>query len=365
MQARKFLIAIALSFFSALSAADSRDLTGRYRLHGAMEMAAELLLRKDGTFAGGVAYGSAQGYAKGIWQIEGGAVHLQSDAANAPRVPGDIDFDIRNSLSLEQMAEYRHYDSERGDKLAKNNYVLEIKHDEFVHHPTINPVNVLLEFSDGAVNKMLWRGGYEWRLSSPFDERRVLKRIGFHDEGGSGATQWFEFSATARWLGFDWKKKPGRKLSFEYPFERNLAEAERYYKNNPEELEHIKSNYLITMYYDDELVKPKINPVNVYWEFEGGSVQKDVWDESKQSLALLPYKARRKLQKIGFQEQGSTRPIQWLEVSPAGRWFSVYWKGHSPGQDDDLSMLFNDMALEIKPNCLVLDLGTGKACFRK
>ncbi len=365
MQTRNVLFAIGLSFFSVLSEANSSDLVGRYYLQGAMEMASELLLKEDGTFASQIVYGSAQGHAKGIWRVEGDAVLLQNDAGTTPRAAGDISFRLQDELTLEEVRGYQDYDSEHGDKLVQNNYVLDIKHDQDIAPPAIDPMDVIFEFSDGSITKLTWEGWTDWRLSLPFYERKALKKIGFGDKGGVGAIQWFEVSNTARWLGIDWKKKPGRKISFDQPFERDLVGAELYYKNNPEELEHIRGHYFIALYYDNELVKPQINPVYVHWRFEDGSVKKELWNETRGQLALLPYGAQRKLQKIGFQEQGSTRPIQWLEVSPTKRWFSVYWKGHPPGQEDDLSMLFNDLALEIKPNCLVLDLGTGKACFRK
>ena len=58
------------SFFAALlwlpvaNAAESRPLEGDYYLYGAMEMAARLVLKKDGSFATAAAYGSANGAAK-------------------------------------------------------------------------------------------------------------------------------------------------------------------------------------------------------------------------------------------------------------------------------------------------------------
>ncbi|MCW8278232.1 hypothetical protein IMF27_23855 [Pseudomonas sp. PCH199] len=365
MQARNVLFAIGMSLFSALSAADSSDLAGRYYLQGAMEMASELLLKKDGTFAGGIAYGAAQGNAKGTWRVDGDVVLLQSDAGNTPRAAGDISFRLQDEFNLEEVKEYQEYDSQRGYKLAHNNYVLEIRRDVDIAPPAINPMDVFFEFSDGTVTNLVWSGWTDWRLSLPFDERKNLKKIGFREKGNTGAIQWFEVSNTARWLAIDWKKKPGRKISFDQPYERDLVETELYYKGNPEELERIKDKYMITLHYDNELIEAEINPVLVHWAFDDGFVQKEIWKESNGELAHLPYVARRKLQKVGFQEQGSKGPVQWLDVSPTGRWFTIFWAGHRPGQEDDLSMMFKDLALEIKPNCLVFDLGVGKACFRK
>lgn len=64
--------------------ADFKSLEGHYFLRGAMEMGAELLLRKDGTFSGGIAYGSADGIAKGSWHVEDNTVTLKTDTASRP-----------------------------------------------------------------------------------------------------------------------------------------------------------------------------------------------------------------------------------------------------------------------------------------
>ena len=46
------------------------------------------LLRKDGTFDAGVAYGSADGFAKGTWQVENNTVTLKSETK--PASNGDL-----------------------------------------------------------------------------------------------------------------------------------------------------------------------------------------------------------------------------------------------------------------------------------
>ncbi|MEI7051718.1 hypothetical protein WCL09_15100 [Pseudomonas koreensis] len=77
-------------FFAALiwlpttqASADTPPLDGHYYLTGAMEMGAELMLRKDGTFDAGVSYGSADGFAKGTWQVENNTVTLKSNTKPA------------------------------------------------------------------------------------------------------------------------------------------------------------------------------------------------------------------------------------------------------------------------------------------
>ncbi|AXJ07777.1 hypothetical protein CFN16_27660 [Pseudomonas fluorescens] len=73
-----FLTALLLLPTTHVSA-DAPPLDGHYYLQGAMEMGAELLLRKDGTFDAGVAYGSADGFAKGTWHVENGTLTLKSE----------------------------------------------------------------------------------------------------------------------------------------------------------------------------------------------------------------------------------------------------------------------------------------------
>ncbi|WP_322845292.1 hypothetical protein [Pseudomonas sp. B33.4] len=82
-------------FFAALiwlpitqASADTPSLDGHYYLSGAMEMGAELLLRKDGTFDAGVAYGSADGFAKGTWQVDKEILTLKS--ATKPASDNDL-----------------------------------------------------------------------------------------------------------------------------------------------------------------------------------------------------------------------------------------------------------------------------------
>ncbi|MFI8226856.1 hypothetical protein [Pseudomonas sp. NPDC085632] len=82
-------------FFAALiwlpitqASADTPSLDGHYYLVGAMEMGAELLLRKDGTFDAGVSYGSADGFAKGTWRVEKEILTLKS--ATKPASDSDL-----------------------------------------------------------------------------------------------------------------------------------------------------------------------------------------------------------------------------------------------------------------------------------
>lgn len=83
MELKPLLFAALLSLPISQASADTPPLDGHYYLTGAMEMGAELLLRKDGTFDAGVAYGSADGFAKGTWQVENNTVTLKSETKAA------------------------------------------------------------------------------------------------------------------------------------------------------------------------------------------------------------------------------------------------------------------------------------------
>ena len=83
MELKPLLFAALMSLPVTQASADTPPLDGHYYLTGAMEMGAELLLRKDGTFDAGVSYGSADGFAKGTWQVEDHTVTLKSETKPA------------------------------------------------------------------------------------------------------------------------------------------------------------------------------------------------------------------------------------------------------------------------------------------
>lgn len=64
--------------------AQAADMSGHYVLHNVMEVGSELLLKPDGTFEFGLAYGAADYYAKGTWRTEGGAVILNTEGKEEP-----------------------------------------------------------------------------------------------------------------------------------------------------------------------------------------------------------------------------------------------------------------------------------------
>lgn len=83
MELKPLFFAALMSLPVTQASAETPPLDGHYYLTGAMEMGAELLLRKDGTFDAGVAYGSAEGFAKGTWRVENNTVTLKSETKAA------------------------------------------------------------------------------------------------------------------------------------------------------------------------------------------------------------------------------------------------------------------------------------------
>ncbi|MDB5993513.1 MAG: hypothetical protein JWP42_649 [Pseudomonas sp.] len=65
----------------------NQDLLGRYYLQGIMEMGSQLSLQKDGNFEAVVEYGSADGYAKGRWILEGQQLTLHPQNAKESAEP--------------------------------------------------------------------------------------------------------------------------------------------------------------------------------------------------------------------------------------------------------------------------------------
>ena len=80
------IVKIAMTSLMALVALIARgeDLAGHYILQGVMEVGSELLLKSDGTFQYGLAYGAADYWAKGTWRHENNCVVLNSVGRKEP-----------------------------------------------------------------------------------------------------------------------------------------------------------------------------------------------------------------------------------------------------------------------------------------
>ncbi|VVQ04567.1 hypothetical protein PS925_02658 [Pseudomonas fluorescens] len=101
----KPLLFAALMWLPATQAfADTSSLDGHYYLSGAMEMAAELLLRKDGSFSAGIAYGSTGGFAKGNWYVEENTLMLEQEPAAQPAKK--LSYNLSRERTLVELKEH-------------------------------------------------------------------------------------------------------------------------------------------------------------------------------------------------------------------------------------------------------------------
>jgi hypothetical protein len=362
-------------FFAALlwqpfayAAADSKSLEGHYFLHGAMEMGAELILRKEGTFSGRMAYGNVGGMAEGTWQVENNTLSLTSEVDYLPTKKLFFKMPRTRSLAeLEESYRIQHGNYDNIDNAtahqAQTNYILQMHYDRRPKPPAIKPVYLYFEFSDGPRSQQLLTSNKPTDLWLPYDPQRTLKKIGFGTSRDSGPTQWFDVSPDSRSFSIGWKKKKSQAISFDPPREKGLVEIQRVL--NDDEQTRILNNYIITLYHFDPISPPAITPVDVYWKFEDGSTEQQVWRDSKQETLSLPYSPTRTLEKIGMHTQSSKDEIEWLYTFPEMRWMRVDWKEYAVPANGELSLLFEDLQLTIEPDCLAVDFGNGKACFRR
>lgn len=341
---------------------------GNYYLHGAMEMAAKLAFKKDGTFQAAIAYGSADGAAKGTWNVENNTLTLTSDAdlQSAKKLSFEM-HRTRNLVELEQSYRIQHGNYDNIDNAtahqAQTNYILQMQYDPRPKPPAIEPVYLYFEFSEGPGSQQLLSSNKPTDLWLPYDPQRTLKKIGFGTSRDSGPTQWSDVSPDSRSFSIGWKKKKSQTISFDPPREKGLVEIQRVL--NDDEHRRILKNYIITLFHFDPISPPITTPVDVYWKFEDGSAEQQVWTDSKQETLSLPYSPTRALEKIGLRTQGSKDEIEWLYTFPEMRWMRVDWKEYAVPANGELSLLFEDLQLVIEPDCLAVDFGNGKACFRR
>ncbi|PCR98136.1 hypothetical protein CP336_00510 [Pseudomonas fluorescens] len=358
MELKTLLMAAFLSFPFSQTHADVRTLDGHYYLQGAMEMGAELLLRKDGTFSAGIAYGSAGGVAKGNWYVEENTLMLEQGPAAQPA--NKLSYNLSRERTLVELKEYA--DNEKNE-LAKESYVLELRYDRQPPPPPLKPVTVYFEFNSGPRGQLVLSSNQQTDLWLPFDPKRTLKKIGFGTDHNHGADQWFDVSPDSRAFNIGWKKRKNQPLTFEQPTGFDLATTSRYLSQ--EEQQRVAHNYWLTLYHFDPISPPAIQPVDVYWKFEDGSTLKQVWADSQQTKLTQPFSPNRTLEKIGLHTQNSPDDIEWFTVMPETRWATLDWQTYPDPANGDLSVLFNDLQLAIEPDCLAVNFGNGKACFRR
>lgn len=350
--------------FAVSSAAVASDIPGKYFLDGKMEMGSILHLRPDGTFSGQIYYGSAAGSANGAWHEEDQSVILKPDSLTVPK-PVVVNYDSLSETDLAKAEQLHLRYKEEGYDLARDNYVLTIYYSPPLIFQLLDPVTIYLEYTQGPQAEVQVDYFNADAVFVPFDDRRNLKRIGIGRQGHSAGIKWFDVDARSRLFSIGWEKALGRPALFKQPQEYDLSESKAHFNGSQEKFSLIKSNYLFTLLQDVKFIPPVIEPVDVYWGFQDGTVQQQLWKDAKNPVVHLPFDKQKTLKRIGFKGQGSSKPIIWVEVTPAGRMFSMEWAEPFVENDSDLSGLFNNMVLDIKPGCLAWDDGNQTGCFRK
>ena len=358
-----FPIALALPL-GAQADTQSPDLPGHYYLN-AMEMGSELLLKPDKSFEVIIAYGGAEGHAKGTWDVVGKTLTLKNAAVVPP--PTELLFGFGGAYTLAELEVPQQPGGGERFKQAQNNYVLKLSYSRPRNIPTIKPVTVQFEFNQGPPSQWLWDDAKEYKHYLPFSEQRTLTKIGLRMGDASQPTQWFPIAPTSRDIWIDWKvDRATDQLVYEKPTEIGLAESRHYSRDDPEDLALIDKNYLITLSYSVPSVPPVITPVDVVWSFEDGSVEKQEWNDSTQKQLTVPVKAGRTLKKVGVKLRSANGDMEWFEVKADGRVVNLSWEeGINTATAGDLSSIFTELDLEVKRGCLAVDFGNGVACYRK
>lgn len=364
MNIRRRITVFFTLLFSMSTAAIASDVPGKYFLDGKMEIGSILHLRPDGTFSGQIYYGSAGGSANGTWYEENKSVFLKSDSLTVPK-PVVVNFDSLSETDLAKAEQLHLRYKDEGFDLARDNYVLTMYYSPPPVFQLLDPVTIYLEYAQGPQAEVQADYFNADAVFVPFDDRRNLKRIGIGRQGHSAAIKWFDVDARSRLFSIGWEKALGRPALFKQLQEYDLSESKANFHGSQEKLSQLKNNYLITLNQNVEFIAPVIEPVEVHWGFQDGTVQKQLWADAKNSVLRLPFDKQKTLKRIGFKGQGSARPIIWVEVTPAGRMFSMEWAEPFVENDSDLSGLFNNMVLDIKPGCLAWDDGNVRGCFRK
>ena len=363
---RMYLRALLFTTFVLLSAChtspDFRELEGQYYLQDVQPMAMELQLRKDGTFMAQVALVGYRDSAEGLWDVEDNIVTLQTP--HFTQTASAIAFKAQYEDTQTDLEEIYPRQNKYGYDLWNGLYVLEMRYARYQRIPDIKPLHAYFEFSQGPSSKLLLSSGEATDLWLPYDPQRTLKKIGFGRGLNSAPTQWIEVLPTSRQFYIGWKKPHKQPLSFELTDEMGLRETEMLWEGNKEQIEREQKNYMITVFYNDLVPKPTINPVDVYWQFQNGSTQQQVWADSKQSKLTMPYTAARTLKRVGMRMQGANTDIQWFDVTPSGRWLHFGWQ-ELPDVPFALASELRNQQLTIEPDCLKLTMDNGHRCFRR
>lgn len=360
----RILFVATFALLSSCTAFSSQELEGVYYLQDSQPLNAQLLLRKDGTFIAEVAVAGVgvKDSAEGIWDVEGNTLTLK-DPPSA-QAASKLVFVARYERTYAQLEKILQYNNKDGYDQARKNYVLDLMYARYARRPDIQPLYVYFQFSQGSTKKQLFSPKSPTDILLPYAPKNTLKKIGFSSASSSEATQWIDILPTSRTVLVSLTKKSKEAISFKITDEIGLAEAQSY-TNDENELKLKQNNYEITLYYDDSITPPPIKPVDIFWQFQDGSVQQQIWANSNQSRLALPYTDTKTLKRVGMRVREEVSDIQWFDISPSGRMLYFSWKEISDYPPEGLATSFHDMQLTIEPGCLKLSEDDSHVCFRR
>ncbi|MFY0732024.1 hypothetical protein [Pseudomonas sp. NFX15] len=345
----------------ANAATTTSDIAGQYTLQDG-EIGSKLALAPDNTFEAMIVYAGAEGRAKGHWKRVDNTLTLTSDAVEP--AAENLLFNLSRTHSLADLKDAHQPGGERF-KQAQNHYVLNLRYARSSRVPSIAPVMVSFEFNQGPATQLLWNNAAGRQLYLPYSEQRTLTRIGLQSRADQ-APEWFAIAPQTRTLTLNWKvDRTTGQMSYEQPDELGLAQSQQFFRNAPKALAQIDGNYILTLLYGVMAKPPAIKPVDIFWSFDDGSQTSQRWADSQQMQLLQPVSAGKALKKIGVKLSSDQSP-QWFEVAADTRTIDVMWDERvNPDQMRDLSAVFKNLELDVKGDCLAVDLGNGQACYRQ
>lgn len=346
-------------------AENNSDLVGHYYLRGVMEMGSEIILREDGRFMAGVAFGSVNGFAQGTWTVEGNSLSLHvgnPDGVDEKvfHVQGDTGYSLKKAKAI---APYNDDIAERLDAL-ENSYILKMVFSPDVEAPSIPDLIVSVEYMDGSVVPMHY--GADDFLPFGRDESNLIRRVGVALADEADNVRWFDVDEDTLSFTVAWALKQGR---FELDGLDQASEAmlTAYYSDALSTGSYLTHQYKIYDYYIDESPVPKIQSYDVYWRYDDGSVLAADWSESNKEFLMAPYEDGRVLVSISFSPKGSSEgKAKKYPVASDYRFFKFFWNFSSESHaDSDLGEIFRDMTLGITKHCLEVPLNGSLGCYQK
>jgi hypothetical protein len=121
--------------------------------------------------------------------------------------------------------------------------------------------------------------------------------------------------------------RPARRLEYQYLKTWSASELEEKARRDRTFTDtDWRDNYLLELDFLTQRNPPRALPDTLHFEFTDGSEASVPLSDGDVNRAVYPYTSDKVLRKISATTEQTPVPIQWLDVSPESRKFSVYWK---------------------------------------